>query len=207
MDIKLLSEPVIHQRLTLKKYNKIFLNFSFFENTHQLSEWSSKNPQVKIASNEEAIKHGDIVIIAVKWTGLLPLVSGIGATPFKGKILIDAVNPIKEKANYIGELETMEEGAGQILQRLLPESHVVKAWNSVGSAFMIDPPFDHPTMPICGDDKGAKKVVGDLLSSVGWTPLDLGGINMSKPIEYLCPVWCQMGGKMNIHNNDILSTH
>ena len=83
---------------------------------------------------------------------------------------------------------------GEEVQNLFPKSHVVKCWNSVGHVFMIDPPFPlRPQHPICGNDKASKEVVGKLLDSVGWTPLDLGTIVHSRYLEPLCSFWCNIG--------------
>ncbi len=45
------------------------------------------------------------------------------------------------------------------LQKLLPDAKLVKAFNSIGHAFMYKPNFPggKPTMFICGNDDGAKK--------------------------------------------------
>jgi hypothetical protein len=59
---------------------------------------------------------------------------------------------------------------------MLPDSKVVKAFNTVGNPHMIHPDFPggKPTMFICGNDEGAKKVVtDDILSKFGWESIDI----------------------------------
>jgi hypothetical protein len=54
------------------------------------------------------------------------------------------------------------DSAGETVQRMLPNSKVVKAFNIVGNPHMIHPDFPGgpPTMFICGNDSEAKKNCG-----------------------------------------------
>jgi hypothetical protein len=77
------------------------------------------------------------------------------------------------------------------VQRILPDAHVVKAFNTVGNALMFRPdlPGGPPDMFICGDDAGAKKRVTELLTQFGWNTIDVGGIGVSHYLEAMCIVW------------------
>jgi predicted dinucleotide-binding enzyme len=81
------------------------------------------------------------------------------------------------------------------LQTAYPKARFVKAWNSVGNAFMVDPDFNGatPTMFICGDDAAAKRVVSELLSSFGWESADMGSSVSARALEPLCQLWCAPG--------------
>jgi predicted dinucleotide-binding enzyme len=64
-------------------------------------------------------------------------------------------------------------------QRALPDAKVVKAFNTIGNQYFVDPSFREgtPTMLIAGDDENAKRTVGDVLADFGWPdPVDIGGI-------------------------------
>ena len=54
-----------------------------------------------------------------------------------------------------------DDSAGERVQRLLPETHVVQAFNTVGNPFMFRPSFPGgpPDMFICGNTDEAKKKV------------------------------------------------
>ena len=60
--------------------------------------------------------------------------------------------------------------AGESVRRWLPVAMVFKAFNHVGNAHMVNPQFPDgpPTMLICGNDAGAKKIVTGLLEAFGW---------------------------------------
>jgi hypothetical protein len=84
------------------------------------------------------------------------------------------------------------------LQREFAEAHLVKAFNSVGSANMIDPPFaERPTMFICGNHEGAKKTVAGILDQFGWETADMGTAEAARAIEPLCILWCILGFTKN----------
>ena len=82
--------------------------------------------------------------------------------------MIDTTNPLTERTPVNGILEFTtgpNESLGEKVQMLLPNAHVVKAFNSVGSALMVNPKFEQgtPTMFLCGNNPEAKRAVsGDL---------------------------------------------
>ena len=81
---------------------------------------------------------------------------------------------------------------GEIIQRLLPETKVVKAFNIVGNSHMVHPKFQDgpPTMFICGNNDEAKKLVtNDILNRFGWETIDIGGIEGSRLLEPLAMLW------------------
>jgi len=163
-----------------------------------LQSWpisSKKNPSIKAVSLQTCVTDANIVIFAVGWKFVHGTLMGLGSEIFKGKIVIDVTNPILDNdSQFVGELVPLERSsAGEEVQSMLDGIAVVKAWNSIGHSFMIDPPFEKPTMPICGNDKPSKEVVSKLLVECGWTPLDLGGIHLSRAIEPLCSLWCVIG--------------
>jgi predicted dinucleotide-binding enzyme len=85
------------------------------------------------------------------------------------------------------------------LQREYPDARFVKAFNSVGNAFMVDPKFadGKPTMFICGNDKMAKEQVTAILHKFSWDTMDMGGMEAARAIEPLCMLWCIPGFLQN----------
>jgi predicted dinucleotide-binding enzyme len=85
------------------------------------------------------------------------------------------------------------------LQKKAPGAHFVKVFNSVGSAFMVNPQFPGgpPTMFICGNDKGAKGQVRGILEQFGWDTADMGAAEAARAIEPLCMLWCIPGLTQN----------
>jgi predicted dinucleotide-binding enzyme len=88
------------------------------------------------------------------------------------------------------------------LQKTAVKADFVKAFNSVGNAFMIDPEFElKPTMFICGNNVSAKKEVSALLENVGWEVEDMGNAESARAIEPLCILWCIPGLLQNRWNH------
>ena len=81
------------------------------------------------------------------------------------------------------------------LQAHFPEAHFVKAFNSVGSARMVNPEFEggKPTMFICGNNDGAKRIVAAILDQFGWEIADMGAVESARAIEPLSVLWCIPG--------------
>jgi predicted dinucleotide-binding enzyme len=84
---------------------------------------------------------------------------------------------------------------GEVIQRLLPRAHVVKAFNTVGNALMVNPhlPGGSPDMFLCGNEESAKKIVTQICKHFGWGVIDLGGIESSRYLEPMCLVWVLHG--------------
>jgi predicted dinucleotide-binding enzyme len=48
-------------------------------------------------------------------------------------------------------------------------------------------------MFICGNDAGAKREATEIIERFGWEAADMGGVEVARPIEALCPLWCAPG--------------
>ncbi len=81
------------------------------------------------------------------------------------------------------------------LQLIASKADFVKAFNSVGSAMMVNPKFSDgsPTMFICGDNEVSKIEVAKVLAKLGWDVEDCGSVKSARAIEPLCMLWCIPG--------------
>jgi predicted dinucleotide-binding enzyme len=154
--------------------------------------------QVETADFGATARAAELVVLAVKGTAALAALELVGADALDGKIVIDTTNPIEEAAPERGVLRFFTGPNDSLMERLqtaYPKARFVKAWNSVGNAFMVDPDFNGatPTMFICGDDAAAKRVVSELLSSFGWESADMGSSVSARALEPLCQLWCAPG--------------
>ena len=81
------------------------------------------------------------------------------------------------------------DSAGETVQRMLPDSKVIKAFNIVGDMHP-DFPGCPPTMFICGDDGGAKKtLIDNIPTKFGWETIDIGGTEGARLLEPLTFLW------------------
>ncbi len=140
----------------------------------------------------EAAAHGELVVLCTSWKGTEHALELAGAKNLAGKVLIDATNPLKEvDGRPVGLERGWDDSGGEQVQRWVPAAKVVKAFNIVGNALMVDPklPGGPPTMMIGGNDDGAKKTVTEILTDFGWETVDLGGIDAARVLEPMCWAW------------------
>jgi 8-hydroxy-5-deazaflavin:NADPH oxidoreductase len=164
----------------------------------KLKEWATEHPKGRVGTFGEAAKYGEAVILAVKGSAAADVLRAAGAMSLSGKLVIDATNPIADSPPVNGVLRfftSLDESLMERLQKEFREARIVKAFNSVGNALMIDPVFraGRPTMFICGNDDGAKKTVTGFLEQFGWETADMGKAEAARAIEPLCMLWCIPG--------------
>ena len=168
-------------------------------NAAKITEWLAKSGGgITAGTFEDTAKFGELIILCPLFRAIEDVISLAGKHNFEGKIVIDTTNPISEEPPVNGVLKYVkinEGSAGELIQNLLPNSHVVKAFNSVGSAFMYKPKFEdgQPTMFICGNSDEAKSTVAGILEGFGWDVMDSGSIEASNALEGLCIIWCARG--------------
>jgi predicted dinucleotide-binding enzyme len=123
---------------------------------------------------------GDIVIVAVPYTGAVDVVTHYGDA-LAGKILVDISNPFNSDAS--GLATTPGSSAAQEIAAAAPEgTPVMKALNTVfGHVLAHDTPLD---VFVAGDDAVAKTRVAVFLESIDLRPLDTGGLEMASVLEW-----------------------
>lgn len=164
----------------------------------KLTEWSAKNPKSRVTTFTEAAKFGELAVLAVKGSAARDVLQLAGALHLKGKVVIDVTNPIADAPPVNGVLKfytSLDESQMERLQHEFGSIRFVKAFNSVGNAFMVNPQFKggKPTMFICGNDEAAKQTVKGILDQFGWETADMGKMEAARAIEPLCMLWCIPG--------------
>ena len=164
----------------------------------KLEDWSAEVGENAVTGSfEEAASHAELAVLATGWSGTEAAIGLAGAANLAGKVVIDVTNPLDFPEEGPPRLALGHtDSGGEQVQRWLPESRVVKAFNIVGNPYMVDPdlPDGPPTMFIAGNDPGAKDTVTGVLEDFGWPDVsDLGGIEMSRYLEPLAMVWIVHG--------------
>ena len=152
----------------------------------------------------EAATFGEIVVVASLWTATSNVLKMAGAGNFKNKVVIDVTNPLCFEPNKAPELSVgFSDSAAEQIQRWLSDAKVVKAFNIIGHAHMVDPQFlgGPPDMFICGNDAAAKKNVGDICRAFGWNVVDIGGIQGARLLEPLAMLWVTVALGANTWNH------
>jgi predicted dinucleotide-binding enzyme len=160
----------------------------------KLADWAQRHPRATVGRFAEAAQFADLVVLAVKGTVAAEALRDAGAAKLAGKVVIDATNPIADQPPVHGVLTfftSLDDSLMERLQREFPDARFVKAFNSIGHTFMINPQFEGgpPTMFICGDDEPAKQTVRTILDQFGWETADMGRVEAARAIEPLCMLW------------------
>lgn len=172
----------------------------------EVVKWKIANPKGQTGNFEETAKFGELLVLATGGLVTEDAIKLAGISNFSNKTVIDATNPIAAVAPDNGVLKfftTLEDSLMERIQKLIPDAKVVKAFNSVGNAVMYKPKFTDgiPTMFICGNDEGAKKMVTGILTAFGYESEDLGKVEAARAIEPLCILWCIPGFIKNQWNH------
>ena len=159
--------------------------------------WASKNgPTASSGSFRDAAEFGELVVLATLWTGTENAIRLADPKLCVGKVVIDVTNPLLFAPNELPRLALGHtDSGGEQVQRWLPGARVVKAFNIVGNAHMVDPDFPGgpPDMFICGDDAEAKATVTGICTSFGWPSIDIGGLSGARVLEPMCILWVMYG--------------
>jgi hypothetical protein len=198
MKIGVLGSGVVGQTLAaglLKHGHEVMLGT---RQTSKLEDWAAKTPRARLGSFSDAAEFGELIMLAVKGSAAAEVLRDAGEGNLAGKPVMDACNPIADGPPEKGVLRfftDINESLMEKLQREFKDAFFVKAFNSVGSAQMVNPSYKagKPTMFICGNDEAAKKAIIGLLDEFGWDAGDMGGVEGARAIEPLCMLWCIPG--------------
>jgi 8-hydroxy-5-deazaflavin:NADPH oxidoreductase len=165
----------------------------------ELREWLSEGGAgIEAGSFAQTAAHGELLVLAVLGNAAEDAIRDAGVDNFAGKIVIDAMNPLDFSGGFPPRLSICgEDSLGERVQRALPDAKVVKAFNTIGNPYFVDPGFSdgRPTMMIAGDDEAAKRAVTNVLADFGWSDtIDIGGIQGSRELEAICILWVKIGG-------------
>lgn len=159
----------------------------------KLTEWlSSAGENVRVGNFAEVADFAEIVVMSVNAANVANAIELAGRERLAGKIIIDVTNPM-DFSQGIPPRFTVNYGnsLGEQIQAALPDSHVVKAFNSMGASVMTRPDFngEAATHFIAGNSDDAKAVVKELIEEFGWEVLDAGDIGQAFFLEALASLW------------------
>ena len=124
---------------------------------------------------QEAVKSADVVLLAIPWRKKHELPP---SDLFKGKIVVDAMNPYSENFEVI---DLGESTSGEEVRKQISDARLVKAFNTMhyellrtGGRMSGD---ERLVLFVAGDDLDAKTVVSKLIHDIGFVPVDAGSLH------------------------------
>ena len=168
----------------------------------KLNEWlSGAGGNASVGSFEETAEFGEIIVLATSWTGTENVIRLSGKDNLKGKIVIDVTNPLDFSNGAPPKFAvTAGSSASETIQRWLPDSRIVKAFNTISAFIMINPKLEdgNPDLVIAGNDVEAKSVVTGIAKSFGWqSVIDIGDLSQAYLLEAFAMLWITYGFKYN----------
>jgi len=148
---------------------------------------------------EEAVAGADMVVLAVPGTAAVEVTRGLG--DLTGKVIIDPTNVYSRGP---GGLTHGIEGKGSnaaLIQAAAPGATVVKAFNTLNVAQMVDPETAGGpiTIMVAGDDAEAKTKVVEMARLMGLEAVDVGGLERAHVLEEMLVMWAGLGLRYNYY--------
>lgn len=144
----------------------------------------------------DAARSADIIVLATPWPAVPDAIAALG--DLRGKTIIDCTNPLS--LNGDGSLSlslgSTTSGAEEV-ERLAAGANVVKAFNTYGWENFANSSYPNaaglkPVMFYCGDHDAAKDTTKQLAADLGFEPVDVGGLGMSRSLEPLALLWIRL---------------
>ena len=144
----------------------------------------------------DASWEADIIIAAVPYSAEKEVADKIREVANQ-KIVISIANPLNE--TYDGLQTDPASSAAEELQKLLPNSKVVKAFNTTFAADFTTPVIDGKKADafIAGNDNDAVQTVAELVNTAGFNPIVAGNLSVSSTLEKMQLLLIQLGMKYN----------
>ena len=132
-------------------------------------------PRARAATAAEAAAAGDIVVVTIP----LKAYREVPVEPLRGKVVVDTNNYYPQRDGHIAEVDDGTTTSSELLQRHLPESRVVKAFNNIYFGHLAALPrpagdSERSVLAIAGDDAAALRTAAEFLDRIGYDSVEAG---------------------------------
>lgn len=144
----------------------------------------------------DASWEADIIIPAVNYKVEKELAEKIKDVATQ-KVVISISNPLNE--NYDGLVTPADRSAAEELQEELPNSKVVKAFNTVFAGDFSQPVIDGKQVDVlmAGNDEEALTIASEIVKAAGFNPIIAGKLSVSRTLENMTALLIQLNNKYN----------
>ena len=154
------------------------------------------------ADNADAAQRADAAFLTVPYEAQRPMLEQLAST-LAGKVVVNVIAPMRFERGRGAIAVPVEVGsAAEEAQSLLPDSHVVAAFQNVSAEELQEP---HHKMEgdvvICADNPDAKSLVMALTEKIpDLRPVDGGGLLNAKYVEQITPLLVNINRIYKVHS-------
>jgi len=140
----------------------------------------------------EAAAAGDVIVVSTPWPATETVIRSMG--DLKGKIVLDATNPLTRGTDGISLAIGHSTSAGEKVQEWAAGASVYKTLNTKGFGNMANPVFNgvKSVMFVAGDDAGNKRKVMELVGDLGFEVIDAGPLRNARLLEAHAMLWIDL---------------
>jgi 8-hydroxy-5-deazaflavin:NADPH oxidoreductase len=161
------------------------------EQTKAREEWAGVDLPLAAYEDLEA----EVFINATNGAGALSALQAVGDA-LTGKVVIDTSNALDFSHGFPPSLFVSNtDSLAEQLQRELPESRLVKMFNTMANEVMVNPRRlgEDSTIFVAGNDPDARQTAASLAADLGWTDVfDLGDLSAARGLEMYLPLWVRI---------------
>ncbi len=138
----------------------------------------------------------DVIIVATPFAAEKEIADKIREVANQ-KIVVSIANPLND--SFDGLVTPPGTSAAEELQKLLPHSKVIKAFNTTFAADFAQPVIDGKQVDafIAGNDSDALETVKELVQTAGFNPIVAGDLPVSRILENMQLLLIRLGIKYN----------
>lgn len=139
----------------------------------------------RAASVADSVRDAEVVALAMPYAALEDVLAKVG--DLAGKTVIDCTNAIIRGAAGL----SIDTGHSSRLQARLPKAHVFKSFNAQGAENLANPSYDGIAASnfFCGNEAPTRARVAQLITDVGFAPIDIGPLANEVMLEQLMLLW------------------
>lgn len=162
----------------------------------------AKTPTAEVAVIEcekEACWEADIILLAVPYRAEVGVAEKIREV-ITQKVVIDVSNPLDGTYDHL--MTTPNTSAAEELQKALPNSKVVKAFNTIFATDLTQAIKEGKQVEtfIAGDDQEALHTVSEMATAMGFKPVICGSLSASRNVEQMILQLIELRTEENYNN-------
>jgi predicted dinucleotide-binding enzyme len=159
--------------------------FSYARSEQKLEKLAREaKGKARAGTPREAAQKAEALLLAVHWSRIGDVLEQAG--DLSAKVVVSCSLPMNADDTALAIAHTAS-GAEELAKKM-PQARFVSAFNTVPSEVLFDVyaakrKVKRPSLVYCGDDRKAKKVAAELISDVGFEPVDAGALRIARYTE------------------------